>query len=145
MTLDAQSGLLTWVPTLADLGYAYPVIAVTNAIGTVDLYPSIPVVFAATVTNVAASGSLSTGLIDVSWTDPTFAAEPIAGYNIYLSWIDSMGNFWTTGATFVAFGSTSTSLPAWPGVMTFLVFVVAADANGNEGAYPDSGTSVTLV
>jgi hypothetical protein len=88
MTVDSNTGAITWTPGLADLGTAYPVIDVINMSGMTRLYPAIPVVFASPVNNVQATGSLATGEIDVSWTDPSLAAEDIAGYNVYLTWID---------------------------------------------------------
>jgi hypothetical protein len=144
MTIDPTTGVLTWTPGLSDIGYAYPTIAAYNSAGISYLYPTIQVVFASPANNVTATGSLSTGLIDVSWTDPTYAAEAIAGYDVYLSWTDANGVVWTSGPTFVAAGSDTASLTAVSGYTTFSVTIVAVDSSGNEGAYPLSGTTVTL-
>jgi N-acetylneuraminic acid mutarotase len=143
MTVDPNSGVVTWTPALSDLGYASPVIEVINVVGVTYLYPSIPVVFASTVNNVVASGSLASEQINVSWTDPTVASEPIAGYDVYLSWVDS-SNVTQTTVTFVPYGTYALTLPAVSGVNDYTLTVVAVDSSGNEGAYPASATSVTL-
>jgi hypothetical protein len=147
MTIDPSSGLLTWTPTLPDLdqGYSYPTIEVFNSAGVSYVYPSIPVVFSLPANNVTATGSLSTGLINVSWTDPTFASEPLAGYNVYLSWTDATGTVQTSSPTFIPVGTDAATLSAIPGFTTFTITVVPVDSSGREGAYPLSGTVVTLV
>jgi len=89
------------------------------------------------------TGSLATGEIDVSWTDPSLAAEAIAGYNVYVSWIDPTGVL-QTSATFVPFGSDAATLAAVPGVTDYTVSVVAVDPQGREGAYPGAGTGFSL-
>jgi hypothetical protein len=147
MTINQSTGVLSWTPTLANLGLAspQPEIAVYNGVGVTYLYPSIDVVFALEPTNITATGSLSSQSINVTWTDPTIALEPIAGYDIYLYWVDSTGNLVTSGPTFVPYGTYSSTLAATPGYTNFYVNVVAVDANGNEGAYPGSLIPVTLV
>jgi hypothetical protein len=143
MNVTPDTGLVTWTPTVSDLGYVYPVIAVTNSIGTTDLTLTIPVVFASTVNNVTASFS-GEDFINVAWTAPTTAVEPIAGYNLYVSWTDSNGFVHTNGPTFASAGSNTASLGNLPeDVTTFLITVVAVDSSGNEGAYPISGTTVS--
>jgi hypothetical protein len=145
MTIDPNAGLLTWTPTVSDLGWVYPSIAVYNSAGVSYMTVPVQVLFASPVNNVAATGSLATGTISVTWSDPTFAAEPIAGYDVYLSWVDNTGTLQTSGATFVPYGADAVDLTATPGYTTFLVTIVAVDSSGREGAYPASGTSVTLV
>lgn len=147
MTIDPVTGIVTWTPTAADLNTtAYPVIKVINTSGQTNLYPAIPVVFASTVNNVAATGSLSNGTISATWTDPTFASSPIAGYDIYLSWIDSFGNVQTSAAIFIPYGTDAATLTApAPGITTYKLSIVAVDLKGHEGAYPNSPTTVNLV
>jgi hypothetical protein len=137
MAIDPNSGLFTWTPTLADLGAAYPTVAVTNAVGTVYTTLNIPVVFASTVNNVTASFAPGGTAINIGWTAPTFAAEPIAGYNIYVTWTDGDGGIHNLGSNFVAAGSNSFVLQNLPtDAASFSITVVAVDASGNEGAYP---------
>jgi hypothetical protein len=143
MSVDPNTGVITWTPGLADLGTAYPVIDVISMAGMTQLYPAIPVVFASPVNNVQATGSLATGQINVSWTDPSLAAEAIAGYNVYLSWIDPTGVLQTSVA-FVPFGSDALTLAAAPGVTDYTLTVVAVDPQGREGAYPDTPTGFNL-
>jgi N-acetylneuraminic acid mutarotase len=143
MTIDPETGVLTWTPTLADLGYAYPTVMVYNSAGITSVYPTINVVFASSVTNISAVGSLSAGTIDVSWDDPLIASEPLAGYDVYLFGIDTSGNPVET-AVFVPYGTKSISFSTLPGVGSYSVTVVAVDASGNEGAN-DGNTLVTFV
>jgi hypothetical protein len=141
MAID-QTGLLTWTPTSADIGYAYPVVAVTNSYGTSYAYLSLLAAFASPVTNLAASGSASAETIDVSWSAPATAIEPIAGYTVMLTWTDSSGTQWSSfGST--AAGVTSFSMPAFAGVSTYTVTVNAVDAAGNPGA-PSTSITFTL-
>jgi hypothetical protein len=142
MTVDPNTGVVSWTPTLADLGaYDSVVIAVTNAVGETDVSLSIPVVFASPVHNVSASFG-GNGGINVSWMAPTVAAEPIAGYNVYLFWIDGDNRAHWVLSTAPA-GSTGLTLPN-QGVdaASMTITVVAVDASGNEGAYPIAGTTL---
>jgi hypothetical protein len=142
MTVDPDTGLVSWTPSLSDLGGTQAVIAVTNAIGETDEYVSIPVYFASQVNNVAASMAPGGGAVNVTFAAPTFAGEPIAGYNIYVSWRGDEGGYGYASA-FAAAGATSATVPYTPGnAESLVVIVVAVDDSGNEGAYPDVGTTV---
>jgi hypothetical protein len=77
------------------------------------------------------------------WTDPALAALPIAGYNVYLYWIDANGNL-QSSSTFVVYGTDTATLTAPSGDNSYFVEVVAVNASGQEGAYPLSGTGVTF-
>jgi hypothetical protein len=143
MSIDPNTGLLTWTATLADLGASYPVVAVTNSVGTSYLTLTIPVVFTGPVNNVTAALGASGTEIDVAWTAPPNPSEPIAGYDIYLTWIDGDGYQHNAAGVFAPAGSTSYALTSVPGdAAAMYVTVVAVDASGNEGAYPLSGTQV---
>lgn len=147
MTINSNTGVLTWTPTLGDLGLGSvsPVIEVINTVGTTYLYPIIPVVFASTINNVTASGSLSTGIIDVAWTGPAIFSEPIASYNMYLSWVDSGGvvQFALAGSAPAGSARFSLTAPA-PGITTYTLYIVAVDSLGREGAMSNTGTTVIL-
>jgi hypothetical protein len=141
MTID-QTGLLSWTPTVADIGYAYPVVAVTNSYDTSYVYLTTLAAFASPVTYLTASGSASAGTIDVAWSAPATAFEPIAGYTVTLTWTDSSGMVWsTTGST--AAGVTTFSTAAVTGISTYTVTVNAVDAAGNPGA-PSASIAFTL-
>lgn len=148
MTVDPNTGLVTWTSAISDIGtYVYPVIEDINTSGVAYLYPSIPVYFASAMNTVAASGSLATGTIAVAWTDtdPAAASEPIAGYDVYVSWVDSNGvtQFAFEGAA--AAGSTGFSLTQPdPTVTTYTVYVTAFDSSGREGAMSSTGTTFTM-
>jgi hypothetical protein len=142
MTISS-SGLITWTPALTDLGTAYATVAVTNSVGETDLSLSIPVLFASTANNVQASFASGGSAINLNWTDPTFVSEPIAGYDVYLSWIDGDGYTHSSGMVFVAAGSDSFVWQNLPGdAEGYVMTVVAVDSSGNEGAYPLSGTTL---
>ena len=85
------------------------------------------------------------GTIAVAWTDPAAASEPIAGYDVYVSWVDSNGvtQFAFEGAA--AAGSTGISLTQPdPTVTTYTVYVTAFDSIGREGAMSSTGTTFTM-
>jgi hypothetical protein len=141
MAID-QTGLLTWTPTTADIGYAYPVVAVTNTDGTSYMSLSLLAAFASPVTNLSVTGTLSGGVINVSWSAPAVAYEPIAGYTVELDWTDTSGVAWSSfGST--APGVTSFSMPAFAGVTTYTVTVFAIDAASRPGA-TSASTTITL-
>ena len=145
MVVD-QYGLVTWTPGVGDIGYVFPVIAVTNSFGTTDVYVSAQVAFTTAVTNVNASGSLSTGLINVSWSPAASPAyDPIAGYYVLLTWTDSSGVVWSTGGetSITDPNPTAFSIQLWPQNVAYTVTVYALDAAGNFGA-PSAGTTVIL-
>jgi hypothetical protein len=143
MSVDPNSGLVTWTPSLGDLGSAYPIIAVTNAVGEIDVMPSIPVVFASQVSNVAASFGNHGGAINLTWMAPTIAAEPIAGYDIYMTWVDGDGYYHDGGMNVAPAGATAFTWQSLPGdAEKFILTVVAVDSSGNEGAYPLAGTTL---
>ncbi len=142
VTID-QNGLLTWTPTVADIGSANPVVAVTNGYGTSYVSLALYTAFASSPTNVSVSGTLSSGTIDVSWSAPTTAYEPIAGYIVELDWTDSNGVGWSTFGSTEA-SVTSFSMAAFPGVDTYTVTIYATDAAGNIGA-PSASKKYTLM
>ncbi len=146
MAVDPNTGLLTWTPTTADIGStAYPVIEAINTAGVTYLYPSIPVYFASAMNNVTATGSLSTGEIDVAWTDPAAVSGPIAGYAVYLSWVDSTGTTQFALEAIAPAASTGIALivPDLT-VSTYTIYIAAFDENGNESPLSSTGTTITL-
>ncbi len=118
-------------------------VAVTNSFGTSYVSLALLAAFASPATNVSVSGSLSSGPINVSWTAPATAYEPIAGYNVELDWTDSGGVSWSTfGST--AAGVTSFSMAAFPGVVTYTVTDFATDAAATWVPHPQA-TTYTLI
>jgi hypothetical protein len=145
MSIDPNSGLATWTPTLTDLanGTASAVVAVTNAVGTsyVSLY--IPVYFASAANNVAASFGPNGQGLNITWSDPTAAAETIAGYDVYISWVDGDGLVHNLAPGFAAEGTDQFTVSTLPGdAVSFTITVVAVDPSGIEGAYPLAGTTI---
>jgi hypothetical protein len=135
MTIDPNTGLVTWTATPADLGEVDPVVAVTNSNGTSYLTIAVPVVFSGPVGNLTASSNAGAGTITVGWTPPAVTSEPIAGYDIYISWVGDEGNYGGTGLLVAPAGSTSFTTNVAQGVSSYTVYIAPVDANGNEGAY----------
>jgi hypothetical protein len=147
MTIDPNTGLITWTPSTADIGNTEsPVIEVINTSGVAYIDPTIPVNFASTMNSVAASGSLSTGLITASWADPDVASEPIAAYAVYLSYVDTTGVTQNVLVAVAPPGSTGISfLAPDPAVTTYTMYVAAVDSQGRQGALSSTGTTFTMV
>lgn len=85
MTIDASTGLASWVPSASDVGYHTATFRVTNGVGPVDIAVPINVLFSGPVGNVVAirNGNNAT----VSWTAPTNNVAPIAAYQITMHWV----------------------------------------------------------
>jgi hypothetical protein len=87
-TINPTTGLLSWTPSLADVGTANLVVSATNnnAWGTTYVTLSFPVYFAdaPTVTGVSSSVDPVSGVTTwtVAWTAPTLNTASIAGYQI---------------------------------------------------------------
>jgi hypothetical protein len=85
MTLVADSGLASWIPTASDVGSHIAIFRVTNGVGPVDVVVPINVLFSGPVGNVVAirNGDGAT----VSWTAPTGNVVPISSYQITMHWV----------------------------------------------------------
>jgi hypothetical protein len=140
MTLDPNTGLVTWAATLDDLslGEVDPQVAVTNSSGTTYLTIPVPVVFCGPVGNVTATRNAGAGTVTLGWTPPTITSEPVAGYDVSVTWIGDEGNVGSAGGVAPA-GATSFTLAVPSGVSSYTVYIIPVDANGNYGAYDPNG------
>jgi hypothetical protein len=132
MTIDPNTGLLSWTPGLSNVGNEVTaLIAATNSSGTQYVTLDFPVYFTAPTTNVSAI--VSGHNANVTWTAPTSNPSQITGYLIDLTWT-------VNGITYLAvFNSkgtgTSYSLPSPVlGSIHYHLTVTAYDAAGDLGA-----------
>ena len=84
LTIDASTGLATWLPTATDVGSITATFRATNSVGSRDVIVPINVLFSGAVGNVSAV--VTNGVANVSWTAPTDNVEPIASYLITMHW-----------------------------------------------------------
>ncbi len=134
MSVDAATGLLTWTPTLADIGTASASVQITNYAGSTSTTVSIPVAFAAAPQSVAISHVRTTSAT-VSWVGPAVASEPIAGYTVTASYSVRSGRFITTHTLTFPAASTATSLvmTGLPANKLINVAVTPYDATNRTG------------
>ena len=137
MTIDPNTGLLSWTPGLANVGSDVTAfIAATNSSGTQYVTLDFPVYFTAQTTNISAT--VSGNNANVTWTAPTSNASQITGYLIDLTWIV---NGITHLTVFNSVGTgTSYTLPIpLLGSIHYHLTVTAYDALGDLGV-PNSQT-----
>jgi hypothetical protein len=132
MTIDTNTGLLSWTPALTNVGSDITAtITATNSNGTQYVTLDFPVYFTAPTTNTSAS--VSGNNFKVTWTPPTANASQITGYRISLTWT-------VNGVTHIAFfnsagTTTSYALPIpLRGSIHYRLTVTAYDAAGDLGA-----------
>jgi hypothetical protein len=137
MTIDKNTGLLSWTPGLASVGTDVTAdITATNSNGTETVIIDFPAYFTAPTANVKATVSGSNA--GVTWTAPTANTSQTAGYLIELTWV-------VNGVTYLeVFNSVGTgtgfTLPIpVRGSIKYHLTVTAYDASGDLGA-PDSQT-----
>jgi hypothetical protein len=137
MTIDPNTGLLSWTPGLSNVGNEVTaLVAATNSSGTQYVTLDFPVYFTAQTANTSAT--VSGNNANVTWTAPTTNASQITGYLIDLTWV-------VNGITYLAvFNSkgtgTSYTLPIpVQGSIQYHLTVTAYDASGDLGA-PNSQT-----
>jgi hypothetical protein len=137
MTIDPNTGLLSWTPGLANVGTdVTALIAATNRSGTEYVTLDFPVYFTAPTANVKAT--VRGGNATVTWTAPTANPGPITGYLIDLTWV-------VHGVTYLdVFNSAGTGTSVTRpipvrGSIPYHLTVTAYDASGDLGA-PDSQT-----
>jgi hypothetical protein len=135
VTINPTTGLLSWTPTLADVGTANVVVAATNGWGTTFVTLNFPVYFtdAPTAVNVVKSHDPVSGLTtyDLSWAAPTVNPDSIAGYQIAILLAGS-----PPGTQPLLFTVPASDLDVVRSIMRDLsgsVQVTAFDANGDLG------------
>jgi|GEM_PF-1764069 len=138
-TIDANTGLVNWTPTAADVGTANFTVRTTNYAGVRDTALVVPVYFASAVQNVVASG-VTTTAANISWDAPAVSVNPIVGYHIRATYVTHSGRFNTTHTLSyeTLAGVTSIALTGLPTSKTINVTVTAYDAANNSSL---SGTT----
>jgi hypothetical protein len=131
MAVDPATGLVTWNPTLGDVGRPTATFRATNAIGFDELTLTIPVYFTGAPSAPAVQTTRGVRSATASWTPPAQNQSEILGYHVYLTW--SVGGRQRGSATY---DTTSTSF-TFPflvgGPVLFKVRVAAYDSAGNVG------------
>jgi Putative Ig domain/Fibronectin type III domain len=140
MTIDPNTGLLSWTPGLTNVGNVTATVTGTNSSGTQYVTLDFPVYFTAPTTNISAT--VSGNNANVTWTAPTSNASQITGYLIDLTWIV---NGITHLAVFNSVGTgTSYTLPIpLLGSIHYHLTVTAYDALGDLGAPNSQSFSFT--
>jgi hypothetical protein len=135
VTINPSTGLLSWTPTLADVGTANIVVAATSGWGTTFVTLSFPVYFtdAPTAVSLVKSYDPVSGLTtyDLSWAAPTANPDSIAGYQIAVELAGS-----PPGTPPLLFTVPASDLSAMRSLLRDLsgsVQVTAFDANGDLG------------
>jgi hypothetical protein len=134
-SIDSASGLLTWTPSLSDLGTTTLVVAAsnTNGWGTIDATVSIPVSFASAPTGLSVTSTTDPVTQITTWTaawsPPTLGTAAITGYQLVVT--DS------TGATTVynVPAATLSQVISTQTVYHGTIQVAAVDANGDLGIW----------
>ena len=141
MTIDPNTGLLSWTPGLTNVGNdVTALVAATNSSGTQYVTLDFPVYFTAQTANISAT--ISGNNANVTWTAPTSNASQITGYLIDLTWIV---NGITYLAVFNSVGTgTSYTLPIpLLGSIHYHLTVTAYDALGDLGTPNSQSFSFT--
>jgi hypothetical protein len=147
MTIDASTGLLSWTPTVADIGTASATVQISNYAGSTSNTVSIPVAFASAAQNVAV-GHISTTSATVTWDVPAVASEPIASYQVTASYRVQSGRFQTTHTLTFSAAATDSSIviSGLPTNKSISVAVTALDATGRAAyAGRTSFTTATAI
>jgi hypothetical protein len=85
LTIDANTGLATWIPTPEQIGSHTIVFRASNSVGPRNVSASVNVLFSGPVTEVTAIKT-SSFAATVSWSAPTDYVVPIASYQITMHW-----------------------------------------------------------
>ncbi len=134
MSIDRSTGVISWTPTVADIGTSAVTMQISNYAGSTNYATSIPVAFASPAQGVVISHIRTTSAV-VSWSPPLVASETISGYHITASYRAQSGRFMTTHTlSFTAAASdTSLTLTALPANKSISVSVAAYDATNRNG------------
>ncbi len=130
-TLDANTGLGTWIPGAADIGVRTITLRATNSVGSRDAVIQLNVLFSGGVSNATAIRNGNSAF--VSWNPPSDNAVPIANYRITRHWT------WSSRRRTVSFTidgtSNSVTVGLFPtGAVSHRgVTITPIDAEGNLG------------
>jgi len=137
VSIDPNTGLLTWTPSLTDVGNVSIVVSVTNnnGWGTVYVTLNFPVYFADAPTNLSVTGGTDpvSGLPTwtAAWNPPLFNTSSIAGYQIVVT--DASQPAGTPPTVYTVSASTLSLIISNQATFHGTVQVTVFDAYGNLG------------
>ena len=133
-TVDPNTGLVSWTPSVSDIGTASFTVRATNYAGVRDTSFTVPVYFASAAQNVVASNISTTGAT-LNWSPPAVSVNPVEGYHISVSYVTHSGRFNTTHTLNYTTSAAVTSLvlTGLPSSKSMTVSVRAYDAASHDG------------
>ena len=153
MTVNATTGVVSWTPTLAQVGVQSAIFRTTNSTGTVgqligfSVLPAVPDTTPPTPpTNVVVSNVTSI-TADISWSPGTDDVG-VVGYRFYERHVihSPKGSGSTTYYTFIAATSdTSVQLGGRKPYTSYPYYLTSVDAAGNQSGYVAAGFMTTYI
>jgi hypothetical protein len=130
--IDPVTGLLTWSPTLADVGHSSLTVHATSG----PFSQNFVVPFTVYFTGAAQSPSASrdSNYLYASWLAPTDNPDSIAGYQVTLIWTVNGQTFTATYLTLTTDTTYTIPIPVSDDSVVYQLSVRAVDASGNLGA-----------
>ena len=136
MTIDPNTGLIQWTPTVEDAGQTALTVRATNSAGSTDLPLAFETFFTGPPTNLQVT-NLTALHPTLTWSAPTgVGASEVTGYSIVASTRYRYGRYYRTHTVQLDSPGTGTSIEL-TGLLagkTYNVKINAYDANGNRGA-----------
>jgi N-acetylneuraminic acid mutarotase len=132
MAIDANTGLLSWTPTLADVGTATATVRAVNGPFSSTVVVHIPVYFTGPVQNISATDDGTN--INATWVAPSDNPANIVGYQVTLSWSINGQTFTATYTTPTADTTYAIPIPVFDTSIVYHLTVQAVDASGDLGA-----------
>ena len=140
-TIDPNTGLLSWTPTLADVGNATVTVLATNGPFSSTVVVRFPVSFTGPVQNISATDDGTN--IFANWTAPLDNPTSIVGYQLTLSWTVNGQTYTVTYTTPTADTNFTIPIPVFDTSIVYHLRVTAVDSSGDLGA-PGSPFDFTL-
>ncbi|QDS97663.1 putative Ig domain-containing protein [Adhaeretor mobilis] len=138
MTIDPNSGLISWTPTVADAGPTTLTVRATNSAGSTERTIEFLTYFTGSVSDIAVTGLVDQLNPTLTWTAPTgLGAEDVAGYSIQLTTRYRRGRAWRTERINFDSPGTATSIDLTGLTIgrTYKVYVNAYNADGEKGLF----------
>lgn len=136
MTIDSNTGLVQWTPTVADAGQTTLTVRATNSAGSTEATITFETFFTESPTNVQVS-NLTALHPTATWTAPTGeGAQEITGYSLYAVAHYRTGRYHRTHTVRLDSPGTGTSIEL-TGLLTgktYNLIVNAYNADGERGA-----------
>jgi hypothetical protein len=130
--IDPNTGLLTWTPTLADVGNATATVNASNGPFTSTVVVRFPVFFTGAAQSISAFDDGTN--IYASWAAPFDNPNSIVGYTVTLSYSVNGQTFTVTTTTPTADTTFAIPIPVYDTSIVYHLTVRAVDASGNLGA-----------